>query len=289
MSQQDVSDETIERFRQLPVATIYGGVRALGHEPCFMEGVRSFTPGRKLVARARTLRFLPPRADIAKETRRGEDSPEYRAMASCGPNDALVCDAMGRRYSAVGRRSCAAMVGAAGVVTDGGIRADTTHCRCSRRTDSDGGGRGLRRYTRSGGSGGDWWRAKLSCPGWSLRCWSGPRSTPFVKGRRGRGRREYYPTSRDRPVGTTGCRPVQVYEFYAGRGPDAPTGGGPYIEAFDAKNGVRRCRYRPLRRRCVLAVHRARGPVVVGRRRPGWLPLTWPQLDTLQKPSCPKG
>ena len=25
MSRQDVSDETIERFRQLPVATIYGG------------------------------------------------------------------------------------------------------------------------------------------------------------------------------------------------------------------------------------------------------------------------
>ena len=125
MSRQDVSDETIERFRQLPVATIYGGVRALGHEPCFMEGVRSFTPGRKLVARARTLRFLPPRADIAKETRRGEDSPEYRAMASCGPNDALVCDAMGRRYSAVGgdvKLLQLKMVGAPGVVTDGGIR-----------------------------------------------------------------------------------------------------------------------------------------------------------------------
>ena len=125
MTLQEIPDEVLDRFRQLAVATVYGGVRELGYEPCFMEDVRSFTPGTKLAARARTLRFIPPRPDISKETRRGEDSPEYRAMASCGPGDALVCDAMGKRYSAVGgdvKLLHLKIVGAEGVVTDGGIR-----------------------------------------------------------------------------------------------------------------------------------------------------------------------
>ena len=125
MPDQEIPDEILERFRQLAVATVYSGVWRLGYELCFMEDVRSFTPGTKLVARARTLRFIPPRPDISKETRRGEDSPEYRAMASCGPGDALVCDALGRRYSAIGgdvKLLQLKMVGAEGIVTDGAIR-----------------------------------------------------------------------------------------------------------------------------------------------------------------------
>ena len=43
MSQPEITNEVLDRFKQLPVATIYGGVRALGYEPCFMEGVQSFT------------------------------------------------------------------------------------------------------------------------------------------------------------------------------------------------------------------------------------------------------
>ena len=111
--------------RKVTVATVYGGVRRLGYEPCFMKGVRAFTPGKMLVARARTLRFIPPRPDIMAEVHRGEDSPEYRAMGSCGPGDALVCDAMGRQYAAVGgdvKLLQLKMVGAEGVVCDGGIR-----------------------------------------------------------------------------------------------------------------------------------------------------------------------
>ena len=125
MTQQEIPDEILERYKQLPVAPVYGGVRELGYEPCFMEDVRSFSPGRKLAARARTLRFIPPRPDIIRETRRGEDSPEYRAMASCGPGDALVCDAMGKRYAAIAgdvKLLQLKMVGAEGVVTDGAIR-----------------------------------------------------------------------------------------------------------------------------------------------------------------------
>jgi regulator of RNase E activity RraA len=90
-----------------------------------MKGVRNFTPGATLAGRARTLRFIPPRPDIMEETHRGEDSPEYRAMGSCGPGDVLVCDGMGRSYAAIGgdvKLLQLKMVGAEGVVTDSGIR-----------------------------------------------------------------------------------------------------------------------------------------------------------------------
>jgi regulator of RNase E activity RraA len=60
-----------------------------------------------------------------KEAHLGEDSPEYHAMGSCGAGDVLVCDAMGKRYAAIGgdvKLLQLKMMGAEGVVTDGGIR-----------------------------------------------------------------------------------------------------------------------------------------------------------------------
>ena len=121
----EIPDDVLERYKRVAVATVYSGVRRLGYEPCFMRGVESFTPGASLVGRARTLRFLPIRPDLVEETNRGEDSPEYEAMGSCGPGDVLVCDAMGRKYAAIGgdvKLLQLKMVGAAGIVTDGGIR-----------------------------------------------------------------------------------------------------------------------------------------------------------------------
>jgi regulator of RNase E activity RraA len=125
MADERIPDEVLERYKKVAVATVYGGVRRLGYEPCFMRGIRNFTPGQSLVGRARTLRFIPPRPDIMKEVHNGEDSPEYRAMGSCGPGDVLVCDAMGREYAAIGgdvKLLQLKMVGAEGVVTDGAIR-----------------------------------------------------------------------------------------------------------------------------------------------------------------------
>ena len=98
----------------------------MGYLPCFMRGVRAFTPGNHLVGTAKTLRFVPPRPDIAAEVGiEGSESPEYRAMASCQNGEVLVCDAMGVKYGSIGgdvKLLQLKMVGAAGVVTDGAIR-----------------------------------------------------------------------------------------------------------------------------------------------------------------------
>jgi len=122
----EVPQEVLDRFNGVAVATVYSVVVHLtGNEVCFMEGVRQMTPGKRLAARARTLRFLPPRKDLQRDTQKGEQSPEYVAGGRCGPGDALVIDLAGARYTAAGgdvKLVQLQMNRADGLVTDGAIR-----------------------------------------------------------------------------------------------------------------------------------------------------------------------
>ena len=126
MTPVEVSDEILERFKHVPVATVWMAVNSILGVPLpFMEGVRSFTPNKRLAARARTLRFLPPRIDKEKDVKRGENSPEYLAMERCGPGDVLVADVMNKKYAAVAgdvKLLQLKMNNADGLVTDGAIR-----------------------------------------------------------------------------------------------------------------------------------------------------------------------
>ena len=133
-----VSNDTLNRFRKASSATTYSGVwrltppagqewfASVSYQLCLMRSVKAFTPGKKLVGRAQTLRYLPARPDLLEETRRGEDSPEYRAMAKCGPNDMLVIEAHTfDQYSCtMGNMKTRQLwhKKAEGLVTDGAIR-----------------------------------------------------------------------------------------------------------------------------------------------------------------------
>ena len=122
----EVPQEILDRFKKMPVATVYGSVaRLTGNVLCYMQGIRAMTPGKRLAARARTLRFLPMREDIRRETRKGQESPEYVAMGRCGPGDALVADIMGCPYAVVGgdvKLLQLKLNNADGLVSDGAIR-----------------------------------------------------------------------------------------------------------------------------------------------------------------------
>ena len=125
MADQDVSAEILERYRNVGVATVFSGVTRLGYGPCVMRGPTTFTPGTRLAGRAKTLRFVPTRTDIAEDANRDRESAEYRAMGSCGPGDVLVCDGLGKTTAAIGgdvKLLQLKMVGAEGVVTDASIR-----------------------------------------------------------------------------------------------------------------------------------------------------------------------
>ena len=125
MTPVEVSQEVLDGLKAIPTATVYGGVRRFGSAYTVCEGLKNFTPGQRLAARARTLRFLPPRADIISERPTGENSTEYEAMARCGPGDVLVADIYGSERDVVAgdvKLLQLAMNNADGVVIDGGIR-----------------------------------------------------------------------------------------------------------------------------------------------------------------------
>ena len=122
----EVSQSCLNRFKELPVATVWHVVHTYAGVPLpFMDNVRPFTPGKRLAARARTMRYLPPRPDLAALTPAGEDAIDYRAMSRCGPGDVLVVDIMGNPSAAVFgdvKGLQLRMNNADGVVCDGGIR-----------------------------------------------------------------------------------------------------------------------------------------------------------------------
>jgi len=122
----EVPQSILDRFKKLPVATVWHIVHTYANVPLpFMDNVRPYTPGQRLAARARTMRYLPPRPDLAAMTPGGEDAIDYRAMSRCGPGDVLVVDIYGNASPAVFGDVKALqlrMNNADGVVTDGGIR-----------------------------------------------------------------------------------------------------------------------------------------------------------------------
>lgn len=122
----DVPNDVLDRFRKLPVATIWQHVmRDAGVQLPFMENLVLYTQGKRLAGRARTLRYLPPRPDLQAGVEKGENAPEYRAMARCGSGDVLVADMMGATKACIFGDVKALqlkMNGAEGIVTDGGMR-----------------------------------------------------------------------------------------------------------------------------------------------------------------------
>ena len=126
-----VSPETLDKLSSVSSATVLGLLAKRGYVNTWMEGVRPLSPGRHLVGRAVTLRFLPTRPDLQELIARGgagrefNDTPRWDALEKLGPGDVLVADAMGRSHTSTGGDVVYSRVltkGAAGIVTDGGIR-----------------------------------------------------------------------------------------------------------------------------------------------------------------------
>ena len=115
----------LDALRAVPSAACLDVLDGMGYVNTQMRGVVSMRAGQKLVGRAVTMRFVPSRPDLRQQLIGGAESAEYRAMDLCGPGDVLVMDAM-----RLGAPSAAGDIklwrlkqrGAAGVVTDGGVR-----------------------------------------------------------------------------------------------------------------------------------------------------------------------
>ena len=126
-----VSDELIERLKNVSNATVLGQLLRRGYDKVYMEGVHSLAKGRRMVGRAVTLRYLPSRPDLGERVATGEqgegwnETPRWRALEALKPGDVFVGDAMGLSGVSTGGDVVFSRIltqKAAGLVTDGGVR-----------------------------------------------------------------------------------------------------------------------------------------------------------------------
>ncbi|MEZ0166079.1 fumarylacetoacetate hydrolase family protein [Kineococcus sp. LSe6-4] len=111
-------------LERVPTAALSGQLRKRGLNNVTVEGVRTNHPGHKLVGLARTLRFVPNREDLFA-SHGGGFNAQKRLFDSVGAGEVIVIEARGETGSGtlgdiLAIRAHA--LGAAGIVTDGGVR-----------------------------------------------------------------------------------------------------------------------------------------------------------------------
>jgi len=119
-----LSEDLLARINSVGTATLSVQLRKRGINTATIDGLRTTQPGMRLVGRARTLRFIPGREDLF-EAHGGGFNAQKRAFDSLTPGEVLVIDARGEKGTGtvgdiLGLR--AKVNGAAGIVTDGGVR-----------------------------------------------------------------------------------------------------------------------------------------------------------------------
>ncbi|MDI1288448.1 MAG: fumarylacetoacetate hydrolase family protein [bacterium] len=123
-----LDDELRAALASVSTATLSSQLRKRGYDFVSIDGVHTNQPGRHLVGRARTLRFVPFRPDLFASVGGGFNA-QKRAFDGLGAGDVLVIDARGEKGTGtVGDILAlrAQVLGAAGIVTDGGIRDYST-------------------------------------------------------------------------------------------------------------------------------------------------------------------
>ncbi|MFD1662823.1 fumarylacetoacetate hydrolase family protein [Streptomyces caeni] len=115
---------TAQGLRSVAVATLSAQLRRRGLPHMSLDGLRPTRPGDTMVGVAHTLRYLPLREDLFERYGTGMNA-QKRAVEELRPGQVLVMDA--RRDTSAGTLGDilalrALQRGAAGVVTDGGLR-----------------------------------------------------------------------------------------------------------------------------------------------------------------------
>ncbi|HEY9499617.1 MAG TPA: fumarylacetoacetate hydrolase family protein, partial [Terrimesophilobacter sp.] len=119
-----LSPDLIAKINSVGTATLSSQLRKRGLNTVSIDGLTPTQPGKRLVGLARTLRFIPGREDLFA-AHGGGFNAQKRAFDSLNEGEVLVIDARGERGTGtVGDILAlrAQVRGAAGIVTDGGIR-----------------------------------------------------------------------------------------------------------------------------------------------------------------------
>lgn len=124
IEQPVLDDELRAQLTSVALATLSSGLRKRGLDNVSIDGLRSTQPGKRLVGTARTLRYVPHREDLFT-THGGGYNAQKRLFDSLEPGEVVVIEARGdNRSGTLGDILAlrARRLGAAGVVTDGGVR-----------------------------------------------------------------------------------------------------------------------------------------------------------------------
>lgn len=119
-----LTPELRDKLVRTPVAGLSAQLRKRGLDNVSIDGVRPMHPEAKLVGTARTLRFVPNREDLFKSHGGGYNA-QKRAFDAVEEGEVIVIEARGERGSGTLGDILALRAharGAAGIVTDGGVR-----------------------------------------------------------------------------------------------------------------------------------------------------------------------
>lgn len=119
-----LDDELREQLSSVALATLSSALRKRGLNNVSIDGLRSTQPGARIVGTARTLRYVPNREDLFASHGGGYNA-QKRLFDDLHPGDVVVIEARGdNRSGTLGDILAlrARHLGAAGIITDGGVR-----------------------------------------------------------------------------------------------------------------------------------------------------------------------
>jgi len=103
----------------------WAAVTSEGFPQCFVNELRPLNTGRRMVGRARTVRYLPNRKDLREKIYSQGPQLNYRSAEEAQPGDVLVFDAGGETHSTVSGAMVTTrfvMRGGSGIMVDGCMR-----------------------------------------------------------------------------------------------------------------------------------------------------------------------
>ncbi len=114
-----------DKLARAPLEAVWSLLVAKGYEHCFINELDALHPDRRLVGRARTIRYLPTRPDLREEIYAQRKQLNYVSAEEAQAGDVLVFDAGSDTRSAVAGEITTVRFlarGGTGLVVDGALR-----------------------------------------------------------------------------------------------------------------------------------------------------------------------
>lgn len=117
--------ELFSKLMQVGLEAAWSAVTQEGYPLCFINELTPLNTDRRMVGRARTVRYLPNRKDLREKIYAAGPQLNYRSAEEAQPGDVLVFDAGGETHSTVSGAMVTTRLlarGGAGIVVDGCMR-----------------------------------------------------------------------------------------------------------------------------------------------------------------------